>query len=727
MLRQKQKVVFIGTYPPRECGIATFTQDLVRACKKQSGKKIIPLVAASDVSHLDTHVYPKEVKWRIAQNKRSDWLDFTQDVNSDKNIVGVIVQHEYGIYGGRHGEHILSFLESCRKPVVVTLHTVLPDPPPHMRQVTKRIVVAADSLIVLTTHARTLLESLYPAAIGKVYVIPHGVHQVPFVTPSKMQRKLGLQKRIVLSTFGLLSRGKGIEYVLRSLPAVAAKHPTLLYLIIGETHPVVRRQEGESYRRELSELVVELHLQKHVKFYDRYMSLDELLSFLQATDVYISSSINPDQAVSGTLSYAMGTGRAVVSTQFPQACELVNASTGRLVPIKNSRAITQALQIILEERDALKEMHKAAYEVTRPMLWERVAQQYIELLTRIVLPPITITHLEKMTDTFGLFQFAQSSEPDPRFGYTLDDNARALIVCSWIVRLRYHHPALTSLTEIYFQFIERCFERDGKVINYLASETKTPTSQNEQEDLEESRARGLWALAEIMGNRHLSSAFRQRAKELFSRSFPYSFTHLRPHALYIKACIRASRVLIRIRKQLRNEVEKSTAYMITKLETVGTGSWYWFEDTLSNNNGVLSESLWLAGSFLQNQTYVDMAERSLQFLIKKTFMTNQYLPIGQSQWYRKGHVRSMYDQQPEDPTSMILALTTAYKLSGRIRYQNLAHKCFSWFLGNNTQGIALYDPTTGACFDGLTPSGVNKNCGAESLVSYLLARLALQG
>ena len=726
MTKNKPVVVFIGTYPPRECGIATFTQDLLRSSRQFLGAHITCKVAALSLSPLDHYIYPPEVAWEINQNNKKEYLAFARELNHHSRVSGVILQHEYGIYGGDYGENILSFIEHCDKPILTTFHTVLPQPSPKMKAVTERIIRHSSVIVVLTQSSRNILETLYPISIGKVYVIPHGVHYVSFTSADAAQKKLKLAPHYVVSTFGLLSRGKGIEYVLQSLPPVIKKYSSLLYLIIGATHPAVKRQEGELYRTELAKLTSKLGLKKHVKFYDRYLQLSDLLEFLKATDIYISTSINPNQAVSGTLSYALGAGRAVVSTEFAQAKEIITSDVGRLVPIKDSGALTGALLDLLSDEDRLKTMHQAAYALTRPMLWSQVATDYSQLLAETVLPPINLRHLKKLTDNFGLLQFAKLDDPNPEFGYTLDDNARALITCLQLRKLATPPPGLDRLITIYFRFLAACQTSDGQFINYLGLDHK-PTPQNTHEDISESFSRALWSLSFVIGDESLSRATRQKAKHIFLHALPHvqSFPHLRAQAFVIKALASALPQLPDQRRQLRQTIKRYASSLAQELKNQSSHSWHWFEEHLGYNNALLSESLLVAGKELKDQRYTQLGLSSLQFLIDKTFRTNMYLPIGNSSWYKRERKRSQFDQQPEDPASMVLALTTAYEITAEEGYKNLARKCFSWFLGNNSLHQALYDYHTGACYDGLQPDRVNLNQGAESVISYLLARLAV--
>lgn len=721
-------VVFVGTYPPRECGIATFTQDLLSSSKEYLGPGISCKVAAFNVSPLDKYIYPTEVEWEIDQNNKKKNIDLAKIINSDPLIIGVILQHEYGIYGGNEGENILYFMERCKKPMLVALHTVLPEPNIKMKEVTEKVIKRADVIVVLTQSSKKILEEVYPMAKGKVHVIPHGIHPTKFSTTKVARRKLKLEKFQILSTFGFLSREKGIEYVIKALPVVVKKNPSILYLILGKTHPAVHRNEGESYRIELTKLVKRLNLTKHVKFYDQYLDLKDLIRFLKATDIYISTSINPSKAVSGTLSYAMGTGRAVVSTEFAQAKEIITTETGRLVPIKNSKALSKALIELLEDKQKLKQMHKKAYEITRPMLWSNVAFEYSKLLLQSIVPPLNLDYLYKMTDKFGLFQFGSFSEPNMNLGYTIDDNARALIVSSWLFSGS-KKRGVAGLIKIYLEFIKKCQCKDGGFVNYVGFKDKLPTIQNKLEDLNDANARALWALSEVMTNNAISKDIRNQAKNIFLRALPFvtkEREHMRAGAFIVKALVLARETLPQNRKEMDKIIKKYADKLVLEFDKFSSKKeWQWFESGLSYSNAVLPESLFMASKVLKDNLYLSVAKKSLQFLIKETFNDGYYLPIGNSRWYRNGDTRSEYDQQPEDPSSMILALTTAYETTRNKMYQNLANKCFKWFLGSNSLQKSLYDYKSGGCYDGLTSNEVNLNQGAESLVSYLLARLAI--
>ncbi len=673
---------------------------------------------------MDTYKYPHEVAWEIDQNDEEELIKFSDHVNTDETIQGIIIQHEYGIFGGEYGEKLLSFMQRCKKPMLVTLHTMLPHPNQKMAEITEKIIYYATSIVVLTLNSKQIIEATYPQAIGKTSIVPHGIHPTTFSDSKKIKTKLELGNRIVLSTFGLLSRGKGIEFMIRSLPDVIKKYPSLLYLILGETHPVVRRNEGEKYRLELEELVTSLGLSSHVRFFDQYLSLPDLHEFLKATDIYISTSINPDQAVSGTLSYALGSGRAVISTDFAQAKEIITPETGRLVPTKDAEAFTQAILELLDDENKLEGMRQNAYKKTRNMLWSSVSERYIALLTRTVVPLMNMDHLYTMTDAFGMLQFASLTTPNKEFGYTLDDNARALIVCSWLIKKNYSKK-LETLIGIYLLFIKKCQQTDGSFVNYLSSIDQKPTHQNNTEDLQDVQGRALWALSEIINNSSLSREVTTEAKRMYILALENlavaPLHHLRAKALAIKSFSISLDNLLSHRDLLLSYTRIYADSLLLALANNSTKDWVWFENQLSYNNAILADSLFATSSITKLPHYADKGALALNFLIKKTFSGDTYIPIGHSDWYKNGLKRSYYDQQPEDPASMILALHSAYRLSGNNTYRDRAYVCFSWYLGNNTLQKRLYDDTTGGCFDGLHPDRVNQNEGAESLVSYMMS------
>ena len=723
----------MATYPPRVCGIATFTKDLLTACQKLFDNNVVYKVAAMNLSALDTYEYPKEVEWQIDQNSKQAYKTLANKLNSNPNIVGTIIEHEYGIFGGEEGENLLSFINIYNKPLIVTMHTVLPVPSAKMKYVTSKIINKAHKVVVLTKDSKKILGSVYPQVIDKIVVIPHGVHNVEFTTTSKHKKNLKLENKTVLSTFGLLSRGKGIEYVIKALPSVVKKFPDVRYLIIGETHPVIRRNEGEKYRLELVDLITKLKLQKYVKFYDQYLDIKDLLNSLKATDIYISTSVNVNQAVSGTLSYAVGAGRAVISTEFAQAKEIITPEIGALVPIKDPQAFTSELINLLSKPERILNMHKAAYELTRPMLWNNVANQFYNVLKEFqpstmgfAIPSLNLAHLRRMTDNHGLFQFAKYAQPIKEFGYTLDDNARALVaVCELIKTLP--TVEIYLLANTYLSFIEKCQITGSGFINYLKHSDKKPSVQNTQEDIEESHARALWGLAMVITTDNMPKEFKMRARECFliALNKATKFSHMRSKAIMIKVISIVFKALPELQNLLLPLLTSYADSLTGSLKSNARDDWYWFDDYLAYNNASLPEGLIIAGALTKNTEYTKQGLRALTFLIGKTFTDTMYIPIGSEGWNKQNGTRSLYDQQPEDPTSMILALSKAFDITKDVEYKKLAKNCFSWYLGNNALNLFLYNEQSGGCFDGLHFDRVNLNQGAESLISYLLARSAI--
>lgn len=725
-------IVYLSTFPPRECGIATFTQDLTNAIDSTFSPRIKTKIIALNTSKSDVQVYPSKVIYEIDQTDENSYLHAAQKINSQKQIKLVNIQHEYGIHGGKWGSNILTFLKAVKKPIVITMHTVPPTPDPDLLKLTKKMLEMVNKIVVLTHQAKTILIERYGIDPEKINVIPHGIHPVIFTLPSQMKSKLGFKKRIILSTFGLLSRNKGVEYVIKALPEIVKQYPNILYLAIGQTHPVVRRQEGESYRRELLKLVKKLKLTENVKFFDRYLSLSDIIKFLQATDIYISTSLDPNQTVSGTLSYALGTGRCIVSTAFSQAKEIINENTGLLVDFKNPKEYSRAILRLLKDTPTRENMYFCAYSSTRHMLWSNVAISYVNLFSSIApqisaenrnLPPVNLDHLRRMTDSFGLFQFARLSKPDPRYGYTIDDNARALIVAAKYYQETCNRPALT-LIQTYLNFIEQC-QINGYFLNYVNYQQEFENEANSAVDLSDSNGRTVWALSELIVKTKIPKKIKTKAIHLLQKWINNytSYNSARANAFIIKGLS-----LLKPRHKItgyKEIIESASSFLYSLYQKNSEKEWQWFEDTLTYANGILPEALFLAYSVNKNKEFLYIAEESLNFLINNSFQGPIYVPIGQKQWYKKGQTREIYDQQPEDVTAMVQALKTAHKITKKRKYLNLLSKTFYWFLGNNLLGEQIYDRKTGGSYDGLTPEGVNLHQGAESTVSYLLARLTI--
>ena len=735
LAKEKMWVVFLSTYPPRECGIATFTADLVKNFDElYSPREETKVVAVNN--NLQTYNYPRKVIAQISENNPDEYRAIAEKLNKMSQVKLVSVQHEFGIYGADCGKNLLIFLSTINKPVVVTFHTVLPQPNYSQKEVATKIIENADRLIVMTEKAKKLLMEVYKAPEDKVRVIYHGIHPLAYNDGHEAKRELKLSNRKIISTFGLLSKGKGIEYAIQAMAEVVKKFPEALYLVIGATHPVVLKQEGEAYRNQLIEKTYSLGLQNNIRFYNKYLSTEDLLKFLQASDIYLSLSQDPNQAVSGTLSYALGAGRPVISTPFPQAEEMVTPDVGRLVKFGTSETIADEVVSILEDPVKTISLGKTAYFKTRKMTWKNVTlsymREFIELLPELGkkeknLPPIKMRHLAKLTDKFGIFQFAVLDEPDPEWGYTSDDNARALIVGSWYYDLTKNKTA-KNLASVYLNFIKRATDSGGGFKNYFKTKQAKQFGVSSQ-SLEDSFARAIWSLATVIRS-SLPIGLKKTAKEIF-QSQVYTVEVSSPRA--VAFMIKGLAIYYRLIEKNKGEAEKIKVLLAKYADKLlelfnhnSGGDWLWFENYLTYSNAVLPEAMLWAYKITGNYHYFRVGKQSLDFLLNNYFQGDVCVPVGQAGWYEKGKQKNLYDQQPEEVTALVLALRTMYDLGEEDQYRSKMLKAFNWFLGNNALNRVMYSHLSGGCFDGLQEKEVNLNQGAESTISYLLARLALE-
>ena len=728
MARNKNSIVYLSTFPPRECGIATFTQDLCEAMDKRFNPAVKSKIAAINESPSSFYNYPKKVFTSLTASNLANYVDLAKEINGADDIKIVDVQHEFGLFDGTWGDFLIPFLQVVQKPVVITLHSVISDPDEQLKRTVSLMAGHSKAFIVMNERSKGTLEAEYGLAKSKIFLIPHGIPQTTFEYSKEIKAELGLEGRTVLSTFGMLSRDKGVEYAIRALPDVIKKYPDVIYLVIGATHPVVRRQEGESYRNFLQREVEKLHLGEHVKFYNKYLPLEEIIRYLKATDVYLSTVVNPKQSVSGTLSYALGCGRAVVSTATEYAQHILNERNGRLINFKDPDALAFVLKELLSDEKELRNMHRAAYASTRHMTWPNVAAAYFRLYNKFAdleteenkLPEIKLDHLKRLTDDFGIFQHATYSKPEKRFGYSLDDVARALIVCAKHYRLHMGEDTL-ELMRIYLDFMEFAQRANGRFANIISFQR---TRGSEKED--DVQGRAIWALGYVISQDGLPAEIGNKAKRLFHKGLrPISEMHS-PRAIAFTMnglyfyLTRFSRVRLQAMFQaLANQQVKF-------YKKYSSPEWQWFEDELTYSNSKLSEPLFYAYHLTKNKTYLDVAEKTLQFLSGITFGKDHYSPIGQAGWYHREKQRSYFDQQPEDAASMVETKVVAYKITKQKHHLDDAYNAFQWFLGKNHLQQMVYDEVTGGCHDGVGQNTLNLNQGAESTISYLLARLALE-
>lgn len=720
------KICFLSTFPPKECGIATFTQDLSSAMNKKFNPKIkSQIIALNDDAHF--YNYDKNVAMEINKDDIDDYINTAKKINQSKDIKLICIQHEFGIFGGEHGNHLIPFLELIKKPVVVTFHSVLPNPDKAKKRIVKSLCEKSSAVIVMAKKAIEILKKDYEINKKKLFFIPHGIPSVPFVSQETFKTKLHLNNKIVLSTFGLLSKGKGIEYMIRSLPKLIKKYPNILYLIIGETHPVVRKEEGEKYRKELMGEVEKLGLKNNVKFYNKYLTLEEITECLLATDIYICTNLDKNQIVSGTLSYAMGCGRTVISTPITYAKEFLSNDKGVIAEEKNPKSYAQKIDKILSNPEFKKTIERNAYTFTRSMTWPNVAINYLKVFNKALklkdeiiyeFPEIKLDHVVNMTNDIGMIQFANNTTPDINSGYTIDDNSRALIATILHNKI-FNSQTSSALSNTYLKFIEYCQEENGW-FNNIVNNKKIINDQSN-----DAFGRAIWALGYTI-NKSNNPEQIQKAETLLKKSLNILEKIKSPRAVafsiiglyhYNKKFPKDETVVL---------IKNLADYLVECYKNECSEDWCWFEEILTYSNSKLPEALYLAHEATKNQEYLEIAEKSLKFLTELIFIDDKLCLIGQNGWCKKNGKRAFFDQQPVDASSLVNTFLTAYSITNNEKYYEKAIFSFNWFFGKNHLNQIVYDETTGGCFDGVGEHSLNLNQGAESTLSYLIARLFIE-
>jgi len=744
--RDDCRIVYIGTFPPRKCGIATFTQDLTRAMDGLLGTSVKSMVVAMNVEKIVTDIYSREVIFQIDQNNPDEYVMVAEALNQNDAVKLVNIQHEFGIYGGDWGLNIIHFLSTLKKCKVITFHTVIPQPSQDLRHAVRLLADNVNGITTMTHYSRRILIEDYGIPEQGIRVIPHGIHDGVYTSSKQAKAALGFSGKTVLSTFGMLNRGKGLEYVIEALPAVVERYKDLVYLIFGATHPNILKTEGETYRNSLIEKIYGLGLADHVKMYNQYFPLPKLLQMLKATDIYISTSLDPNQAVSGTLSYALGMGRPVISTAFAQAKEDVTADVGILVDFRNPQAFTDAISSLMGDKDRQIDLGKNAYFKTRGWTWPNVAIKFakyfsecapdlVEVVERKSFPRVKLSHLVRLTDRFGIVQFADLSKPDPTSGYTVDDNARALMVVTLCYdRLRHgrlsrsiaNREKLLRLTNIYLDFISLASRADGYFNNYFNLDRTPDDKFNSQVNLEEATSRALYALALTSAIGSISRKFSEKAFTIMQEKVKRNTPFQSPRAIswYIKAlCVLLEKNIEIQGIDLTGALEEHCDKLLSLYESASSPEWPWFESYFTYSNALLSEALLQAYRVTGKDRYLYVGKTTLDFLVEKTFREGIFVPIGQDGWYYRDGKHNHFDQQPEEVMTMVYALKVCYSITKDEHYGRLLYRAFNWFLGGNSIEAIMYDRTTGGCYDGVGRQNINLNQGAESTVSYLLARL----
>jgi glycosyltransferase involved in cell wall biosynthesis len=738
-----RKIAFVGDHLPRKCGIATFTTDLLSAVQSAFPQSQCLCVSVNDIE--EGYEYPEVVRFEIEEQDLASYLRAADFLNiSDVDIV--CLQHEFGIFGGAVGSHILAMVRELKMPVVTTLHTILRDPKPDQRRVIEDLIALSTRLVVMADRGRQMLHEIYHAPLSKIDLIPHGILDVGFVDPTYFKDQFQVEGRTVLLTFGLLSPNKGIEYVLNALPQVLAEFPDVVYIVLGATHPNELRNSGEAYRLSLEILATKNKLEKHVIFCNQFVDPENLTEFMGAADLYITPYLNEAQITSGTLSFAFGSGKAVVSTPYWHAADLLADGRGVLVPFADSAAMAQEILGLLRDDARRNTMRKNAYRMGRDMVWAEVAQLYMHSfeLARLEgaplsrksvaiktldkkyreLPQLKLTHLSRMTDSTGVFQHAIFSVPNFSEGYCTDDNARAFILAVLIGELSDDAELARNLASTCAAFLHHAFDpARGRFHNHMSFDRRWLDEQGS----EDSHGRALWALGVGVGRSQLRT-FQMMAGQLFARALPVLVEFSSPRAwafglLGIHEYLRrlgGDSLVTQIRETL-------TARLMELYDCHAHADWGWFEEELSYDNARLSHALIVSGRATGQEAVLNRGLESLRWLTEQQTTEMGHLrPIGSNGFYRRGGARANFDQQPIEAQATVAACLEAYRSTGNLRWYEQAQHAFDWFIGGNDLGLELYVPETGGCRDGLHVDRVNGNQGAESTLAFLLSLVEMR-
>lgn len=735
------RIAFIGNYLPRQCGIATFTTDLCEAIAKKYTDTTCIALPVNDL--LTGYAYPSRVRFEITENDIDSYLRASDFLNIN-NVDLVSLQFEYGIFGGKAGSHILALLKRLRMPIVTTLHTILKNPNPDQRRVLEEVAALSDRLVVMSERGSEFLGDVYHVSLEKVDIIPHGIPDVSFVDPSFNKDLFGVEGKFVLLSFGLLSSNKGIETVISALPDIVARYPDTVYIIVGATHPHVIQHEGETYRLSLQWLAQQKGVESNIIFYNRFVSSEELIEFISAADIYITPYLSEAQITSGTLAYTLGAGKAIISTPYWYAQEILSDGRGVLVPFRNPAALAEQVINLLDNEAERHAMRKRAYMFGRAMVWSEVAQRYMESFKRAraerrhyippgfiakaldkfpgELPPLKLDHLQNMTDETGMFQHALFTVPNYSHGYTTDDNARALLVSILLDELGIIESL--GLASRYLAFLGFAFNEQTKRFRNFMDYQRNWLENSGSDD---SHGRALLALGTVLSHSN-TPTLNSMAGWLFEQTLPAILltTSPRAWAFALIGIYEYSQKFAGDRRagQVRDEL---AGRLLTLYQNNRSEHWRWYEKSLSYCNAALPHALLTCGKSIPNIAMTDAGLESLIWLADlQRASAGHFVPIGSNGFYQHGGERARFDQQPVEAQAMVSACLEAFRITGDKHWNKEAHRAFEWFLGRNDLNLPIYDPTTGGCRDGLHPDRANENQGAESTLSFLQSLLELR-
>jgi len=738
-----KSIVLIGNYLPRLCGIATFTTHLLESIALKATAVDCWAVAMNDTS--DGYDYPPQVVLEIYQDQLGDYSVVADQLNL-RHIDVVCVQHEYGIFGGERGSFILELLSDLKMPIVTTLHTILKDPTDRERHITMQLADLSDRLVVMSERSVEFLRDIYQVDEEKIVLIHHGIPDAPLLESSIYKGKFGVSEKKVMLTLGLLSPGKGIEVAIDALPEIVNKHPDVVYMVVGVTHPHLRAEQGEDYRIGLQLRAKKLGVEKHVIFHNHFVTDEDLLEFVGASDIYITPYLNEAQIISGTLAYALGMGKAIISTPYWHAEELLADGRGRLIPFGDHVQLASDVIDLLDDPDKHRAIQHKAYDYGRRMIWSHVSELYLETFeqarqyrlrkcvpTRKLgplssrqqsLPEIKLDHMLRMTDGVGMLQHCKFTVPDREHGYCVDDNARALIVAVTAQNFQLRDVSLNDLASVYLSFLDHAFNSDtGLFRNFMSYER----NWLEERGSEDSHGRALWGLgiAAALGKNegqanHSADLFQQAlpAVEHFSSPRAVAFTLIGIHA-YLSCRPESS--------QVETLCKILSERLMQWFRNFADEDWPWCEQTLTYDNARLPQALLLSGQWLGDDEMLKTALATLTWLKKIQHDKSgcYFAAIGNHDWFTKGGDKARFDQQPIEAAAMLEACIEAFKVTQDEEWITYAYRCLNWYQGDNERHLSLYDHATGGCRDGLQVDSVNENQGAESTLCWLMALLAV--
>ncbi len=726
------EILMVTSFPPRECGIATYSQDLIRALNNKFSNSFSIKICALE-SGTTNYEYPEDVKYTLDTSRAGEYEKTVQSINRDDRIQIVLIQHEFGFFRQQE-QAFLKFLYELSKPVIIVFHTVLPHPDEQLKLKIKHMVAVCKSIVVMTHTSAGILADDYGIYRQKISVIPHGTHLVLHLDKSLLKKKYGLQGRKVLTTFGLLSSGKSIETTIEALPAIVKKCPETVFLVIGKTHPEVVKNEGEKYRESLEQLVAKYSLQEHVVFINSYLSLPDLLEYLQLTDIYLFTTNDPNQAVSGTFVYAMSCACPIISTPIPHAKEVLTKDTGIIFDFRNSKQLAEGVIRLLNNRPLRKHISSNTLQAIVSTAWENSAVSHALLFEKITgdtiriqynYPPVDLSHVKRMTTDVGIIQFSKINQPDIDSGYTLDDNARALVAMCMYFKST-NDPEYINDIHKYLGFIKSCQQPEGNFLDYMDKEGNF-TAQNKTVNLDDANGRAVWALGYVLSLEEILPAeIITETEILFQKSLRRmeNVSSTRSMAFAIKGIYYAQNVRTHPENIALLKIFANRLVQMYKHES--NEKWQWFESYLTYANSILSEAMLYTWLVTKEAVYKDIAVTSLNFLLSHTFNENGIEVISNRSWLQKGCEAGHFGEQPIDVAYTIMTLSKFYDVLTDEDHRLKMETAFDWFLGNNRLHQIVYNPCTGGCYDGLEETHVNLNQGAESTISYLMARLTME-